>query len=71
MDLMIQCDLQAFIIGWTSDFIPKMVYKYTHGQRQLDGYMNWSLSYFKTADFESRSLPDFTPAEFGNVTVCR
>ena len=65
--------LQAFIIGWTSEFIPKMVYKFKlNDNHDLSGYVNHSLSYFNVSDFQPRSYPDDVKAnEFGEVTVCR
>ncbi|KAK2168869.1 hypothetical protein NP493_1213g00020 [Ridgeia piscesae] len=43
----------AFIIGWTSDFVPKLVYKLAISPDQsLTGYMNHSLSYFNVSEFE-------------------
>ena len=43
----------AFIIVLSSDFIPKMVYKRLYSNNTLEGYTNFSLSYFSTADFET------------------
>lgn len=63
----------AFIIGWTSEFIPKMVYKFRLNENHdLSGYVNHSLSYFNVSDFQPRSYPDNVKAdEFGEVTICR
>ena len=64
--------LQAFIIGWTSEFIPKMVYKEAASpNRTLAGYNNWSLSIFDVNDFQNRSVPDEVDPSFGDVDVCR
>jgi len=36
---------QAFVIAYTSDFIPRMVYKYKYSQTEtLEGYIDSSLS---------------------------
>ncbi|XP_060518729.1 anoctamin-4 isoform X2 [Cylas formicarius] len=48
----------AFIIAFTSDFIPQLVYRLTSSEnRNLEGYLNNSLSYFKTVDFHPSSSP--------------
>lgn len=39
---------QAFVIAYTSDIIPRLVYKYTNENYNLDGYINSSLSIFFT-----------------------
>ena len=67
------CILQAFIIGWTSDFVPKLVYVNTDSKDgTLTGYVNHSLSFFNVDDFQNRSKPDNPKVdEFGIVTVCR
>ena len=65
--------LQDFIIGWTSEFVPKMVYKFTvSGDCSLAGYVNNSLSYFDTWDFQPESVPDDNKTDvFGHVRICR
>ncbi|CAH1965740.1 unnamed protein product [Acanthoscelides obtectus] len=45
----------AFIIAFTSDFIPKLVYLSSH--HSLDNYLQDSLSYFNTSDFDNYSRP--------------
>ena len=64
---------QALIIGWTSDFVPKLVYKYTVSpDHSMAGYMNHSLSYFAVKDFQNQSFPDDPQTSvFGDVTECR
>ncbi|XP_066141402.1 anoctamin-4 isoform X2 [Euwallacea fornicatus] len=44
----------GFIIAFTSDFIPRLVYRISQ-EGSLDGYLNNSLSYFNTSDFENHS----------------
>ncbi|ELU07311.1 hypothetical protein CAPTEDRAFT_153854 [Capitella teleta] len=62
----------AFIIAWTSDFVPKLVYRYTQEPGTLDGYVNQSLSFFDVKDFQERSIPKNNASElFGDVTYCR
>lgn len=60
---------QAFIIAFSSNFIPRMVYKYVVNQnRTEEGFLNHSLAYFNTSDFPVDSKPLY-PSE--NVTLCR
>ncbi|XP_072016896.1 anoctamin-4-like [Amphiura filiformis] len=42
----------ACVIAFTSEFIPRQVYRYSVGKGSLSGYMNYSLSYFNPDDFE-------------------
>ena len=65
--------LQAFIIGWTSDFIPKMYYALqTNPNQTLEGYVQHSLSYFDVNDFLNDTKPDNLQVDvFGNVAHCR
>uniref|UniRef100_A0A182NDF6 Anoctamin n=1 Tax=Anopheles dirus TaxID=7168 RepID=A0A182NDF6_9DIPT len=43
----------AFVIAYTSDFIPRMVYKYVYSpQFSLHGYIEHSLSTFNTSDYK-------------------
>ena len=52
------CYVQAFIIGWTSDLIPKIMYEHDVGNGSLDGYVNYSLSVFQTVEFPPDMRPD-------------
>lgn len=65
--------MQAFIIGWTSDFVPKLVYVNTDSpDGSLRGYVNHSLSFFNVSDFQKRNTPDDPKVEeFGVVSICR
>lgn len=65
--------LQAAIIAFTSEFIPKLVYYYGYsGNQTLAGYTDFSLSVFKVQYFQSKSIPDDKKIDvFGNVTECR
>lgn len=41
------------MIAYTSDFIPRMVYKFVYSpSNDLHGYVNHSLSYFNTSDYK-------------------
>jgi len=50
------------VIAFTSEFIPKMVYKVGYSEDgTLKGYTNFTLAYFNPEDFESKreqNLPD-------------
>ncbi|XP_046415629.1 anoctamin-3-like [Neodiprion fabricii] len=46
----------GLIIGFTSDFVPKLLYKMEHGS--LTGYVNESLSIFATKHYKSTLKPD-------------
>jgi len=56
--------LQAFIIGWTSDLVPKMLYRSQSADDSLEGYVNASLSVFDIADMPLDMRPD--PDLYGN-----
>lgn len=44
----------AFVIAYTSDYIPRMVYKYGHSANwTLAGYIDYSLSEFNTSHYRS------------------
>lgn len=44
---------QAFVIAYTSDFIPRMVYKFVYTEaHDLRGYIYHSLSVFNTSDYK-------------------
>ena len=58
----------AFIIALTSEFIPKMVYKYFYSKDQtLEGYVDFSLSHFDINDMDPGSRMDVT----NTSTSCR
>ena len=75
MMMTIICYLQAFIIAWTSEFIPKMVYKWNRGgggAGDLAGYINASLSVTNTLLIPADQLPESGLDVDGvNVTECR
>lgn len=62
----------ALIIAFTSEFIPKLVYRYSFSDDEsLNGYIKWSLSTFNVSEFDERSRPtDPKIEEFGNLTEC-
>ncbi|XP_068084479.1 anoctamin-1 isoform X2 [Anabrus simplex] len=59
----------AFIIAFSSNFIPRLVYMMTVSKNHTDvGYLEHSLAYFNTSDFDVRAAP-LNPSY--NVSVCR
>ena len=64
---------QGFIIGWTSDFVPKFVYRIYYNDKDfsLRGYMLNSLSQFNVSDFDAGQKPVNVEAEFQNISVCQ
>ncbi|XP_055626952.1 anoctamin-1 isoform X2 [Toxorhynchites rutilus septentrionalis] len=59
----------GFIIAFTSDFIPKIIYRIAvSSDGSLNGYLNYTLSYFNTTDFQKGSEP--FQSQY-NVTICR
>jgi hypothetical protein len=65
----------AFIIAFTSTFIPRLVYKSLYSpNHSLEGFVNNSLSYFNVSDFPPGSAPvspDVIKEKYRNTTVCR
>lgn len=60
----------AFIIAFSSNFIPVLVYKLRINPSQTDeGFLNHTLAYFNTQDFQFGLGPLETM--YGNVTECR
>ncbi|XP_057670023.1 anoctamin-5 isoform X2 [Diorhabda carinulata] len=55
----------GFIIAFTSEFIPRLVYLTNHNN--LENYLNNSLSYFNTSDFINSSRPN----KWDSESVCR
>ncbi|XP_066439703.1 anoctamin-5 isoform X5 [Eleutherodactylus coqui] len=61
----------AFIVAFTSDMIPRLVYYYAYSDNEvypMSGYINSSLSMFQVSDFNNRSMPLENEM---NVTLCR
>ncbi|XP_078583555.1 anoctamin-4-like isoform X6 [Branchiostoma floridae x Branchiostoma japonicum] len=65
----------AFVIGYTSNFIPRLVYLYGYSPEpgvSMRGYVEDSLAYFNVSDFQTLSIPDNKIGPDGNnVTICR
>ncbi|XP_073460125.1 anoctamin-5 isoform X2 [Aquarana catesbeiana] len=61
----------AFIVAFTSDMIPRLVYFYAYSENErvpMSGYINSSLSIFNVSDFNEKSMP---LENLMNVTQCR
>lgn len=68
---------QAFIVAFTSDMIPRLVYMYAYqpeGEMSMKGYINDSLSVFNISAFKPENRPDEdeNPSWFNSsITTCR
>lgn len=61
---------QAFVISFTSEFVPRMIYQYMYSANgTLNGYTDHSLSYFNVSDFPPGTAP--TTTLITGVSVCR
>ncbi|XP_031603946.1 anoctamin-5 [Oreochromis aureus] len=65
----------AFIVAFTSDMIPRLVYMYayrTHDELNMKGYINNSLSVFNISQFTLEERPEEYPSWFNSsITTCR
>ncbi|XP_075894235.1 anoctamin-1 [Nelusetta ayraudi] len=60
----------AFVISFTSEFVPRMVYQYMYSTNgTMTGYTEHSLSYFNISNFPSSSAP--TSTLITGVSMCR
>ncbi|XP_076602096.1 anoctamin-1a isoform X2 [Chaetodon auriga] len=64
--------VNAFVISFTSDFIPRLVYQYLYSpDGTMHGFVNHTLSYFNVSDFQSGTDP-LQPMHLGyKVEICR
>ncbi|XP_066503527.1 anoctamin-1a isoform X2 [Hoplias malabaricus] len=64
--------VNAFVIAFTSDFIPRLVYQYVYSpDGTLHGFVNHSLSYFNVTNFQPNTDP-VDPLFLGyRVDICR
>lgn len=61
---------QAFVISFTSEFVPRMVYQYMYSVNgTMNGYTEHSLSYFNVSNFPPGTAP--TTTLITGVTMCR
>uniref|UniRef100_A0A673Y8Z6 Anoctamin n=1 Tax=Salmo trutta TaxID=8032 RepID=A0A673Y8Z6_SALTR len=64
--------VNAFVISFTSDFIPRLVYQYMYSpDGSMHGFVNHTLSYFNVSDFQPGTAP-LQPMHLGyEVQICR
>uniref|UniRef100_H3CFG8 Anoctamin n=2 Tax=Tetraodon nigroviridis TaxID=99883 RepID=H3CFG8_TETNG len=64
--------VNAFVIAFTSDFIPRLVYQYMYSpDGTMHGFISHTLSYFNVSDFEPGTDP-LEPMHLGyKVELCR
>ncbi|XP_035251016.1 anoctamin-1-like isoform X2 [Anguilla anguilla] len=64
--------LNAFVISFSSDFIPRLVYQYMYSpDGSMHGFVNHTLSYFNISHFQERTKP-LEPLYLGyQVDMCR
>ncbi|XP_006860883.1 PREDICTED: anoctamin-1 isoform X2 [Chrysochloris asiatica] len=64
--------INAFVISFTSDFIPRLVYLYMYSKNgTMHGFINHTLSSFNVSDFQNGTAPN-DPLELGyEVQICR
>lgn len=64
---------QAFIMAFTSDMIPRMVFLYSYDEhKSMRGYVNNSLSVYNISHIPERNMPEERDDWFGNsTTTCR
>ncbi|XP_074853551.1 anoctamin-1 isoform X2 [Carettochelys insculpta] len=64
--------INAFVISFTSDFIPRLVYLYMYSENgTMHGFVNHTLSSFNVSDFQEGTAP-IDPMEHGyKVQICR
>ncbi|XP_073687539.1 anoctamin-1 isoform X2 [Garra rufa] len=64
--------VNAFVISFTSDFIPRLVYKYMYSpDGSMHGFVNHTLSYFNVSHFQNGTAP-LEPFHLGfYVDICR
>uniref|UniRef100_A0A671V5F4 Anoctamin n=1 Tax=Sparus aurata TaxID=8175 RepID=A0A671V5F4_SPAAU len=60
----------AFIMAFTSDMIPRMVYLYAYGNG-MRGYVNNSLSIYNISRIPESNMPEDHDYWFDNSTTCR
>ncbi|XP_035988284.1 anoctamin-2b isoform X4 [Fundulus heteroclitus] len=62
--------INAFVISFTSDFIPRLVYQYMYSQTgTMHGFIDHTLSFFNVSNFKPGTAPPYS--DHGDITVCR
>ncbi|XP_064490152.1 anoctamin-5-like isoform X1 [Ornithodoros turicata] len=62
----------AFLIAYTSDFIPRLLYRLVHTKdNSLRGFVNFTLSTFDTADYDDENRPENATLDGIIVKQCR
>ncbi|KAM7366916.1 hypothetical protein PAMP_014852 [Pampus punctatissimus] len=62
--------INAFVISFTSDFIPRLVYQYMYSHTgTMHGFIDHTLSYFNVSNFKHGTAPQ--NSDHGDITVCR
>ncbi|XP_061663377.1 anoctamin-2b isoform X2 [Syngnathoides biaculeatus] len=62
--------INAFVISFTSDFIPRLVYQYMYSQSgTMHGFIDHTLSYFNVSNFKPGTAPQ--NSHHADVAVCR
>ena len=70
LSLSVVLPFQAFVISFTSDFIPRLVYQYMFSETgTMHGFIDHTLSHFNVSNFKPGTAPQ--SSEHGNITVCR
>ncbi|MBN3295676.1 ANO2 protein, partial [Amia calva] len=63
--------INAFVISFTSDFIPRLVYQYMYSETgTMHGFIDHTLSYFNVSHFREGTAPTFSQFD-KEVTMCR
>ncbi|KAK2848454.1 hypothetical protein Q7C36_010136 [Tachysurus vachellii] len=61
----------AFVISFTSEFIPRMVYRYLYSETgTMHGFIDHTLAYFNTSNFKPGTAPNSTRFD-RELRICR
>ncbi|XP_068116147.1 anoctamin-1 isoform X3 [Hyperolius riggenbachi] len=64
--------INAFVISFTSDFIPRLVYLYMYSpDGTMHGFLNNTLAYFNVSDFKPGTGPNIEEDLGHTVEICR
>ncbi|XP_072278183.1 anoctamin-1 isoform X4 [Pyxicephalus adspersus] len=64
--------INAFVISFTSDFIPRLVYLYMYSpDGTMHGFLNNTLAYFNVSDFKPGTGPNIEQELEYSVEICR